>query len=126
GSSRPNLPPTPPLQARNPQVNNNNTTNSNAQNNNPPPSPQQEVKNYFANRWQPPENLTQSIEYRLLINAQGSIVRITPVGQTAGFFIDRTPLPLQGEAITSPLTESESVTIRVIFSPDGNVNTFRE
>ncbi|AUC60722.1 DUF4335 domain protein of unknown function [Cyanobacterium sp. HL-69] len=125
GSERPNLPTIPPLQARNPQGNNGNNLPDNTPRA-PTPSPQEKVKNYFASRWQPPENLTQSIEYRLLINSEGAITRITPVGQTAGFFIDRTPLPLQGETIISPLSESESVTIRVIFGPDGNVSTFRE
>lgn len=128
GSNRPSLPPTPPLQARNPQGNNNNDDNGTPADNNPTsnPSAQEKVKSYFASRWQPPENLTQSIEYRLTITPEGSVSSISPIGQTAGFFIDRTPLPLRGEIIISPLTESEPVRVRVIFSPDGNVNTFRE
>ncbi|AFZ48071.1 hypothetical protein Cyast_2121 [Cyanobacterium stanieri PCC 7202] len=127
GSNRPNLPPTPPLQARNPQANNDNN-NDIPENDTPTPSqsPQEKVRNYFASRWQPPENLTQSIEYRLIITSEGSVSSISPIGQTAGFFIDRTPLPLRGETIISPLSESEAVRVRVIFSPDGNVNTFRE
>lgn len=85
----------------------------------------QEIKQYFQAKWQPPENLTQSIEYRLLVDQNGSLMRITPIGQVANVFLDQTGMPLLGEPImTSSL--SQSATIRLILSPNGNVQTFQE
>lgn len=84
----------------------------------------QEVKQYFQAKWQPPENLTRSIEYRLLVNENGSLSRIIPLGQVAQVFLDRTGMPLLGEPIAS--SPSESATIRLILSPNGNVQTFQE
>ena len=85
-----------------------------------------EVKQYFQQRWQPPENLTQSIEYRLVVNNEGAIERIIPMGQASRTFLDRTGMPLLGEAIVSSLPENENATIRLILSPSGNVETFLE
>ncbi len=85
-----------------------------------------EIKAYFQPRWQPPKNLTQSIEYRLLVNNQGAIERIIPMGQASRTFLDRTGMPLLGEAIVSALPEQEKATIRLILSPSGNVETFLE
>ncbi len=85
-----------------------------------------EVETYFQSKWQPPENLTQSIEYRLVLNGDGSLSRITPVGQIASIFIDQTPMPLIGEIITSGFTQVSPLTIRLILSPSGNVETFAE
>ncbi len=126
GSVKPNLPTLPILEARNPQ---NNTTLPNipeGSQTSPSDRTQQEIKEYFSTQWQPPETLTQSIEYRLLIGKNGSIARVTPIGQAAKIYLDRTPIPLQGEEINSPFTESETITIRLILNPNGNVATFQE
>lgn len=85
-----------------------------------------EVRQYFQNKWQPPENLKQSIEYRLKFNQNGSLAKVTPVGQVAIVFLDRTGIPLLGEKITSPFSDQEEVTVRLILSPNGNVQTFHE
>lgn len=85
-----------------------------------------EVKQYFQNKWQPPENLKQSIEYRLNFNQNGSVTKITPIGQVAIIFLDRTKMPLLGEKVTSPFTDVNQVTIRLILSPNGNIQTFHE
>ena len=85
-----------------------------------------EVKQYFQKKWQPPENLSQSIEYRLVVNNDGSLQRVTPMGQAATTFLDRTGMPLMGEVIASSLPENPSSTIRLILSPNGNVETFIE
>jgi hypothetical protein len=87
---------------------------------------QTEVKQYFQQRWQPPENLTQSIEYRLVINNDGTIERVTPMGQVSRTFLDRTGMPLMGEVIVSSRPDHEQATIRLILSPNGNVETFLE
>lgn len=85
-----------------------------------------EVKKYFQNKWQPPENLKQSIEYRLNFNQNGSLTKITPIGQVAIIFLDQTQMPLLGEKITSSFNDLDQVTVRLILSPNGNVQTFNE
>lgn len=85
-----------------------------------------DVKQYFQGKWQPPENLRQSIEYRLKFNQNGSLAKVTPVGQVAIVFLDRTGIPLLGEKITSSFSDQEQVTVRLILSPNGNVQTFHE
>lgn len=84
----------------------------------------QDVKQYFQGKWQPPENLQQSIEYRLLINENGSLSRITPLGQSAQVFLDVTGMPLLGQTLSA--SAQESVTVRLILSPNGDVRTFQE
>lgn len=85
-----------------------------------------EVRSYFEERWQPPEGLTQTLEYTLLIGPDGSIQRIVPLGQSAGDYIDRTGMPLVGEPFVTPLEGGKSPRVRVVLSPDGQVRTFLE
>ncbi len=85
-----------------------------------------EVKSYFEQKWQPPAELTRTLEYRLILNQDGSIQRIIPIGRASETFIDRTNLPLRGEAFVSPLKNTDRATIRLILSPDGDVTTFLE
>jgi hypothetical protein len=85
-----------------------------------------DVKKYFQNKWQPPEILKQSIEYRLNFSQNGSLTKITPIGQVAIIFLDRTQMPLLGEKIASSFTDADQVTVRLILSPNGNVQTFNE
>ncbi|WP_342596647.1 DUF4335 domain-containing protein [Cyanobacterium aponinum UTEX 3222] len=92
----------------------------------PPTSAEVEVKQYFISQWQPPENLQQSIEYRLQINSEGQLTKVTPIGQVAIIYLDRTNMPLLGKKIASSLEEDSQATIRLILSPNGNVQTFKE
>ena len=85
-----------------------------------------EARSYFQQRWQPPADLRQTLEYSLLLNTDGSIQRIIPLGQAAGQYIDRTDMPLPGEPFVSALPGGGNPTIRVVLSPDGKVNTFLE
>ncbi len=85
-----------------------------------------EIKRYFAEKWQPPENLRQSIEYRLQVDSQGNLTRVTPIGQVAIIYLDHTNMPLLGEKIVSSSPEDTAMTIRLILSPNGNVQTFKE
>jgi hypothetical protein len=85
-----------------------------------------EVRQYFQQRWSPPEGLSQTIEYTLVINQNGSIQQILPRGQTAGDYVDRTGIPLVGEPFVSPLKTRQSAKIRLVLSPNGNVQTFLE
>ncbi len=85
-----------------------------------------EVKSYFEQKWQPPAELTRTLEYRLVLNKNGSIKRIIPIGIASEIYLDRTSLPLRGEAFVSPLKNTDQATIRLMLSPDGDVNAFLE
>jgi hypothetical protein len=85
-----------------------------------------EVKSYFEQNWQPPEGLTESLEYRLLLRPDGSLQRILPLGNTAETFLDRTNMPLINEPFVSPTINGRSPQIRVVLQPDGGVKTFLE
>ncbi|MDJ0650986.1 MAG: DUF4335 domain-containing protein [Xenococcaceae cyanobacterium MO_188.B19] len=85
-----------------------------------------EVKAYFQQTWQPPKELKQTLEYRLIINANGSIKRIIPIGTVSEIFIDRTNIPLMGEKFVSPLKNQSQATVRLFLSPDGDVTTILE
>jgi hypothetical protein len=85
-----------------------------------------EVRGYFQERWQPPEGLTQTLEYRLVLNSDGSIQQITPLGQAAGTYVDRTNMPLIGERFVSPVEGGQTPQIRLVLRPDGGVQTFAD
>jgi hypothetical protein len=85
-----------------------------------------EVRTYFQQRWKPPEGLSQTLEYRLVLDTNGSVQSVTPLKQVSGEFIDRTGIPLVGESFVSPLQTGQSAKIRLVLSPDGKVQTFLE
>lgn len=87
-------------------------------------SPTAEVKNYFQQRWQPPKDLTQALEYRLLINNDGSVKQIIPLKQISTIYLKRTPMPAQGEKLISP--PARDLTVRLVLNTDGSVGTFLE
>jgi hypothetical protein len=85
-----------------------------------------EARQYFQARWQAPEGLNQRLEYRLVVNSEGAIARIVPLGRAAGVYIDRTQMPLMGTPFVSPLQTGNNATIRLVLNPDGSVKTFLE
>lgn len=85
-----------------------------------------EVRNYLQARWNPPSGLTQTLEYQMMLNPDGSIQRITPLGQAAIEYIDRIGIPSLGESFVSPVEGGRNAKIRLVFSPDGKVQTFLE
>lgn len=85
-----------------------------------------QVREYFQQRWKVPEGLTQTLEYSLKINNQGSLTRIIPLGRAATIYLDRTSMPLLNEPFVSPLTSQETATIRLVLLNDGTVKTFLE
>jgi hypothetical protein len=85
-----------------------------------------EARRYFQERWTVPEGLTQTLEYSLVINPDGTIQRIIPLGQAAGDYIDRSGIPLVGEAFVSPISNGRSIKIRLVLGLDGNAQTFLE
>jgi hypothetical protein len=85
-----------------------------------------QVRTYFQQRWQPPSDLEQTLEYRLVLNADGSIQRIVPLGQSAKIYIDRTDMPLMNEPFVSPVQGGGNPQIRLVLTPEGEVKTFLE
>ncbi len=85
-----------------------------------------ETREYFKARWQPPESLKQTLEYRLILNQDGSLKQILPLGQAAKIYLDRTNMPLLNEPFVSPLEVAGNPQLRLVLSPDGTVRTFME
>ena len=85
-----------------------------------------EARNYFHSRWTVPQGLNQRIEYRLTVNADGTLTRIIPLGRAAEVYLDRTGIPLLGEPFVSPLKNQDEATLRLVLLPDNKVKTFLE
>jgi hypothetical protein len=84
------------------------------------------VTAYFEDKWQPPGDLSQSLEYRLLLDRDGSIKRVVPLGKAAQLYLSQTNIPVNGEPFIAPLTPSQSSTIRLLLNPNGGVQVFTE
>ncbi|NJL53641.1 MAG: hypothetical protein HC930_18415, partial [Hydrococcus sp. SU_1_0] len=84
------------------------------------------VTAYFEDKWQPPGDLSQSLEYRLLLDRHGSIKRVIPLGKAAQLYLSQTNIPVNGEPFIAPLTPSQSSTIRLLLNPNGGVQVFTE
>jgi hypothetical protein len=83
-----------------------------------------EARQFFEQRWQPPSSLTQEqIEYTLAVNADGTIRQITPRGQVAQIYLDRTQMPLMGEPFVSPVEGGRKPEILLILHKNGKVET---
>jgi hypothetical protein len=85
-----------------------------------------QARTYLQQRWQPPEDVTKALEYRLFIAPDGSIERIIPLGQASQVHIQETGIPLVGEPFVSPVQGDRNPTIRVVLNPNGQVETFLE
>lgn len=85
-----------------------------------------EVRDYFNQRWEPPSSLRQDLQYSLVLDVDGTIQRIEPLGQAARNYVDRTGMPLIGERFVSANKNGQTPRIRVVLTPDGTVQTFLE
>ncbi|MCC5636015.1 DUF4335 domain-containing protein [Nostoc sp. CHAB 5844] len=85
-----------------------------------------EARSFFQKRWQPPSGLNQTLEYSLSLDVDGSIERILPLNKPAREFIDNTGIPAIGKPFVSANKSGQNIRIRVVFSPDGKVQTFSE
>lgn len=85
-----------------------------------------EVKDYFVKNWEPPSGLNQTLEYSIVLDVDGSIQRIEPLGKAARTYVDRSSLPLIGEPFVSANPQGATPRIRLVLSPDGKVQTFVE
>ncbi len=85
-----------------------------------------EVRDYLQQRWQPPSGLTQILEYYVFLNPNGTVERIIPINSAAVENLNRTNIPTPGESFVSPVQGEGNPKIRVVFNPDGKVQTFYE
>ncbi|BBA79436.1 hypothetical protein RGRSB_0918 [cyanobacterium endosymbiont of Rhopalodia gibberula] len=85
-----------------------------------------EARQYFQQRWEPPRNLSQTLEYRLIIQSDGSLKQAVPLGKAAIVYYQKASIPAPGSAFVSSLDILENQTIRLVLSPDGRVKTFLE
>ncbi|NET34562.1 MAG: DUF4335 domain-containing protein [Cyanothece sp. SIO1E1] len=85
-----------------------------------------EARSFFQQAWSAPRELNQTLEYSLVLNPDGTLQQIIPLGQTASTYLDRTGIPLLDEPFVSPLSSNRTPKIRLVLSPDGQVRTFLE
>ena len=85
-----------------------------------------EARDYFKQRWEAPSSLKQTLEYSLVLDVDGTIQRIEPLGEAARTYVDRTGMPLIGEQFVSRNSNGQTPRIRVVLAPDGKVQTFLE
>jgi hypothetical protein len=87
-----------------------------------------EVRQYFKERWKPPAGLPGDLQYRLVLNPDGSLQQNLPLNEAAGLFLDRPEvgMPLYNSPFVSPLKNSPTAIIRVVLGQDGSVQTFNE
>jgi hypothetical protein len=81
--------------------------------------------NYFENSWQPPAELDQVLQYRLLLRQDGSIRRIVPLGRASVDFISNTGMPVIGTPFVDSFSQ-ENPQMQVLFYPDGSVEASLE
>jgi len=85
-----------------------------------------EARSFFQKRWQPPSGLTQTLEYSVSVDVDGTIARILPLNKPARDFFDNTGMPAIGKPFVSANRSGQNLKIRVVLSPDGKVQTFPE
>lgn len=89
-------------------------------------TPLEEVTAYFKSKWQPPEELKQGLEYRLLLDSNGAIKKVIPLGKASRLYFSQTSIPVNGEPLITPLTNTKPLKIRLFLNPDGRVQVFQE
>lgn len=85
-----------------------------------------EVRNKLQQGWNPPTDLTQSLQYSMMLSGDGTIERIIPLTEAAKKYMDRTGIPIVGEPFVSPIDGGGNPQMRVVFNTDGKVETFLE
>ena len=85
-----------------------------------------EIRAYFQQSWQPPEDLDRPVEYRLVLNPDGTLAQVTPLGQTARVYAGQTGMPAIGVPFVSQLENQNMPQIRLVLQPNGQVRAFLE
>ena len=82
-----------------------------------------EVRNYVTTRWQPASPPPKTLEYRLTLNADGSLKQVEALGSAAQQYLPQVPLPTPQSPFVSAPTAGKS-SIRLVLRPNGTVQTF--
>lgn len=85
-----------------------------------------EVREYFQKTWEPPKDLDKNLQYSLLLNDDGSIKRVIPIGQASIDFYETANMPFEEEPFVSGMGEGKTARVRVILRKNGKVQTFLE
>lgn len=85
-----------------------------------------EVRAYFQQVWKVPPDFNQTLEYRLILNKDGSVKQVIPLGKAATVYLPYVAMPPANQAFVSPLNVDGNPTIRVVLGSDGTVKTFLE
>lgn len=85
-----------------------------------------EVRNYFKQRWNPPSGLSEALQYTIVLDVDGTIQRIIPLGQASIKYVDRSSMPQVGKRFVSPTRSGQTSRIRVVLFPNGKVQAFPE
>lgn len=85
-----------------------------------------EVRGYFKQRWNPPSGLNEPLQYSIVLDVDGSIQRIIPLGQASINYVDRSSMPQIGKRFVSPNSGGQTPRIRVVLFPDRKVQVFPE
>ena len=85
-----------------------------------------EARAYLQKNWRPPTGFSQTLEYSLILGVDGTIERIFPLNRAAREYINDTGIPEIGKPFVSTNQAGQNLRLRVVFSPDGKVQTFPE
>ena len=85
-----------------------------------------EAQSYFESRWQPPASLNQALQFRLLFNADGSLQRAIPLGESARAYRSAANLPEPGDGVVSPFEGNDTPPMRLVLGANGQVRVFLE
>ena len=91
-----------------------------------PPAERQleQVQQYFQQRWEPPEQLAQALEYRLVLAPDGSLARAIPLGRAARRHLAQANGLLPQGPFVSALAGEGKPQLRLVLEPSGSVQTF--
>ncbi|MDY6804180.1 MAG: DUF4335 domain-containing protein [Cyanobacteriota bacterium] len=85
-----------------------------------------EVRKHFEQSWEAPEELDKSLQYSLMLNSDGSIRKVIPIGQASVDFYELTNMPVEEEPFVSDIGEGKTATVRLVLRNNGKVQTFLE
>lgn len=85
-----------------------------------------ELRHYVERNWQPPIGLTEPLRYRLLLNANGSVQSVKPVGPMAWRYRSTLQFPSPDQPLVSPITNRRPLWLWLELKPNGQVLVYEE
>lgn len=80
------------------------------------------VKRYFESRWSPPEDLSQPLQYQLIVSNEGSIEKMNPLSPAATKYSQEAGIPSVGDPFIPSSTDIQDATLVLTLGEDGSVN----